>query len=175
MSAVEKPEPRVGTREWLESLSVAERLPVARVWAETADKAVNADEPWTLTATLVHLRWAVAELAKYVGHEPTVAEEMAYLNRCLNAVHGVCDEAEKQATRWEHPLPVPEWVATVREAASGERTASSPSPAAGDKQPETEDCQCGPQMRCPNGHCSRHYMCQDCGNCCSCECAGGAR
>jgi hypothetical protein len=62
-----------------------------------------------------------AELAKYVGKEPTIAEEMAYLNRCLNAVHDVCDEAEKQATRWEHPLPVPEWVSTVREAASGER------------------------------------------------------
>jgi chorismate mutase len=34
-------------------------------------------------------------------------------------------------------------------------------------------CSCGPQMRCPQGHCSRHYMCQDCGNCCSCRCAGG--
>jgi hypothetical protein len=36
-------------------------------------------------------------------------------------------------------------------------------------------CSCGPQMRCPKGHCSRHYMCQDCGNCCSCSCrcAGG--
>ncbi|MFC5802742.1 hypothetical protein [Streptomyces formicae] len=63
-----------------------------------------------------------AELAKYVGKEPTVVEEMAYLNRCLNAVHDVCDAAEKQATRWEQPLPVPEWVATVREAATGERT-----------------------------------------------------
>lgn len=61
------------------------------------------------------------ELAKYVGKEPTVAEEMAYLNRCLDAVHEVCDAAEKQATRWEHPLPVPEWVGVVREAADGER------------------------------------------------------
>jgi hypothetical protein len=37
---------------------------------------------------------------------------------------------------------------------------------------EQAGCACGPQMRCPNGHCSRHYMCQDCGNCCSCRCAG---
>jgi hypothetical protein len=44
---------------------------------------------------------------------------------------------------------------------------------AGDEQ--AEPCRCGPQMRCPNGHCSRHYMCQDCGNCCSCQCAGGDR
>src|SRR6185503_274322 len=28
-----------------------------------------------------------ATLERYVGKEPTVAEEMAYLNRCLNAVH----------------------------------------------------------------------------------------
>ena len=60
-----------------------------------------------------------ATLERYVGKEPTVAEEMAYLNRCLNTVHDVCDAAEKQATRWEQPLPVPEWVAAVRHAASG--------------------------------------------------------
>ncbi|MCX4450625.1 hypothetical protein [Streptomyces sp. NBC_01789] len=61
------------------------------------------------------------ELAKYVGKEPTIADEMAYLHRCLNAVREVCDQAEKQATRSENPLPVPEWVAVVREAADGVR------------------------------------------------------
>lgn len=59
------------------------------------------------------------ELAKYVGKEPTVADEMAYLHRCLNAVYEVCDQAEKQATRREDS--VPEWVAIVREAADGVR------------------------------------------------------
>ena len=62
-----------------------------------------------------------AELDKYIGKEPTLREEMAYLNRCLNAVFEVCREAEKQATRWENPLPVPEWVSLVRSAAAGER------------------------------------------------------
>ncbi|MFI5831012.1 hypothetical protein ACIA6C_27825 [Streptomyces sp. NPDC051578] len=62
-----------------------------------------------------------AKLEKYVGKEPTLREEMAYLNRCLNAVFEVCREAEKQATRWENPLPVPEWVSMVRKAAAGER------------------------------------------------------
>lgn len=38
--------------------------------------------------------------------------------------------------------------------------------------PVPEGCGCGTYMRCPNGHCSRHYTCQDCGNCCSCECSG---
>ncbi|MFE0800134.1 hypothetical protein [Streptomyces sp. NPDC058812] len=66
-----------------------------------------------------------AELNKYVGKEPTVAEEMAYLNRCLDAVLDLCDEAERQATRWENPLPVPEWVTKVRQAADGDRPAAS--------------------------------------------------
>jgi hypothetical protein len=62
---------------------------------------------------------ARAQLAKYVGHEPTSAEEMAYLSRCLDAVRDLCDDAEKQAKRWETPLPVPEWVDQVRAAAEG--------------------------------------------------------
>lgn len=62
-----------------------------------------------------------AELAKYVGKEPTIADEMAYLRRCLNAVYEACDQAEKQATLREQPLPVPEWVDVVRQAADGER------------------------------------------------------
>ncbi|WP_030764876.1 hypothetical protein [Streptomyces sp. NRRL F-2664] len=65
-------------------------------------------------------------LAKYEGHEPTVDEEMAYLNRCLNAVIDVCDKAESGANRWQNPLPVPEWVPTVRAAASGNVTDDEP-------------------------------------------------
>lgn len=60
-----------------------------------------------------------AELKKYVGQEPTRDEEMAYLSRRLDAVLAVCDQAEKQATRWENSLPVPEWVETVRKAVEG--------------------------------------------------------
>lgn len=59
------------------------------------------------------------ELAKYVGAEPTIAEEMAYLSACLNAVHDLCNRAQTQAERWEQPLPVPAWVEQVRGAASG--------------------------------------------------------
>jgi hypothetical protein len=32
------------------------------------------------------------------------------------SVAALCNAAEKQATRWEHPLPVPEWVDAVRQA-----------------------------------------------------------
>ncbi|MFI8448193.1 hypothetical protein [Streptomyces erythrochromogenes] len=61
------------------------------------------------------------KLDRYVGKEPTLREEMAYLNRCLNAVFEVSRNAEKQALRWENPLPVPGWVSEVRAAAAGQR------------------------------------------------------
>lgn len=79
----------------------------------------RADVFGTLADPEKELAEARAELAKYVGHEPTIADEMAYLSRCLDAVRDVCDDAEKQATRWEQPLPVPEWVAKVRSATDG--------------------------------------------------------
>jgi hypothetical protein len=71
------------------------------------------------------------ELKKYVGHEPTIAEEMAYLSRCLDAVLDLCRTAEEQATRWENPLPVPEWVEQVRIAANGEGDEAAVRPALG--------------------------------------------
>ncbi|MFF6847060.1 MULTISPECIES: hypothetical protein [Streptomyces] len=61
------------------------------------------------------------ERAKYVGKEPTIAEEMQHLNRCLNAVYDLCEQAKENAGRWETPLPVPEWVEAVEKAADGER------------------------------------------------------
>ncbi|MEV6854799.1 hypothetical protein AB0M89_13430 [Streptomyces microflavus] len=61
------------------------------------------------------------ELERYVGKEPTVRDEMAHLQRKLNAVRELCDQAAAQAARWENPLPVPEWVGAVREAADSER------------------------------------------------------
>jgi hypothetical protein len=43
--------------------------------------------------------------------------EVAAAEDRIAAVLAVCDQAEKGATRWEQPLPVPEWVAVVRAAA----------------------------------------------------------
>ena len=77
-----------------------------------------------------------ATLAKYVGVEPTVAEELAYVSRCLHAVYDVCDAAEKQAIRWEQPLPVPDWVALVRNAADGVMDAAPALPPAPRRQQE---------------------------------------
>jgi hypothetical protein len=46
-----------------------------------------------------------------------LADEVGRLRAQLTAVTGLCDAAEKQATRRENPLPVPEWVDAVRRAA----------------------------------------------------------
>lgn len=91
-------------------------------WFRTAERVHGDDVKRTplfdkVGAQQARITELETELAKYVGNEPTIADEMAYLHRCLNAVYDVCDQAERQAIRWEQPLPVPEWVATVREAA----------------------------------------------------------
>lgn len=59
------------------------------------------------------------ELAKYVGKEPTIAEEMQYLSDCLHAVHDLCNRVEAFAE--QAGQPVPEWVEQVRTAADGTR------------------------------------------------------
>ncbi|MGW5123248.1 hypothetical protein ACWEQ7_04135 [Streptomyces sp. NPDC004069] len=94
-------------------------------------EAANAVRPafGKLTQQRDELRARVAELErKYVGAEPTIAEEMAYLSRCIDTVLDLCTKAEEQASRWEQPLPAPEWVAPVRAAAEGlvERTTYPP-------------------------------------------------
>jgi hypothetical protein len=91
------------------------RVFTAEDYAETRERR-QAAEVEQLRARVTELE---AERAKYVGVEPTIAEEMAYLSRCLDAVHEACDRAVRQATRWEQPLPIPGWVDTVRAAADG--------------------------------------------------------
>lgn len=93
----------------------------AQAHGEGVLRAVNDREAWQQWFGQEQKCSAVlrAELAKYVNVEPTVDEEMAYLHRCLDAVLALCDDAEQQATRWENPLAVPEWVEQVRKAAEG--------------------------------------------------------
>ncbi|MFE2967537.1 hypothetical protein ACFXKC_28465 [Streptomyces sp. NPDC059340] len=63
-----------------------------------------------------------AELAKYVGHEPTIAEEMAYLSNSLDAVLALCHETKNSGALGVTPE-------AVEQAASGEWTATAPRPA----------------------------------------------
>lgn len=74
-----------------------------------------------LPALLARVADLEQQLAKYVGYEPTIAEEMAELGRRLNAVDDVCDAAEEQtATRGTN---LPRWVAAVRAARRGDTAA----------------------------------------------------
>ncbi|WP_159399522.1 hypothetical protein [Streptomyces alboflavus] len=101
----------------------AERDEARATLREACDQVAERDhEIGGLTAELEQVR---VELAKYVGSEPTIAEGIAFLSRCVEAVHEVCDAAEEPSLRWENPPPVPEWVAVVREAADGVRAEDS--------------------------------------------------
>lgn len=97
----------------------AERVHSAEAGKAKADRQLQQARDWAVALENETARLN-AELKKYVGEEPTRDEEMAYLSRCLDAVLAVCDQAEKQATRWANPLPVPEWVETVRKAVEGD-------------------------------------------------------
>ncbi|MFH8752992.1 hypothetical protein ACH4GK_17645 [Streptomyces rimosus] len=72
-------------------------------------------------AFLADIRWLIAQLERYVDTEPTVAEEMSYLSSCLDAVRAVCDQARQAARPGDQPVPEPEWIAAVEQAANGNR------------------------------------------------------
>lgn len=48
------------------------------------------------------------------------AAERDALQARLNAVLDICDREQRSATRWQDPIPVPEWVAPVQRAALGD-------------------------------------------------------
>lgn len=72
------------------------------------------DELTELRAEVARL---TSELDKYVGKEPTLRDEMAHLNRCLDAVYDLCREADKDGNTADGKFTP----AAVRQAASGER------------------------------------------------------
>jgi hypothetical protein len=46
--------------------------------------------------------------------------ERGALKSRLDAVLDLCDREQRNAIRWENPIPVPEWVAPVQRAALGD-------------------------------------------------------
>ncbi|MER5675802.1 hypothetical protein ABT081_02540 [Streptomyces sp. NPDC002238] len=91
--------------------------------------------------------------------EGSAGEEGADPGTVLNAV--------LHALRIDAPTAAEEQAASPSRRMAAE--AQRPTP---DVAEALTDCGCGTYMRCPNGHCSRHYTCQDCGRCCTCECSG---
>jgi hypothetical protein len=88
----------------------------------TAQRDLARDTAVTLEQENAQL---LAERAKYVGAEPTIAEEMAYLSRCLDAVLELCDTATQAGITSGGPFTVD----SVRNAAEGLGTRTTYPPA----------------------------------------------
>jgi hypothetical protein len=101
---------------WLRAKDDTRDCPWCVIDVQAASLTMRRQELATAEARVAELE---RERKKYVGAEPTIAEEMAYLSACLDAVRDLCDKTEQQATRWEQPLPAPDWVVEVRKAAEG--------------------------------------------------------
>ncbi|MFJ7176469.1 hypothetical protein ACIQXA_08675 [Streptomyces massasporeus] len=75
-----------GKQRWRDRAEKAEaRIAGLEQERHTTNEALT-DAAETLRANRDRIAELEAELAKYVGQEPTVAEEVAYLRRCINAV-----------------------------------------------------------------------------------------
>jgi hypothetical protein len=86
----------------------------AEILAGRTEYRSTADLDRDITDLHAELGRVRAELARYVGVEPTVLEEMAYISGCLIAVQDVCRQAKRAGNRWVS-------VATVEQAVDGER------------------------------------------------------
>lgn len=84
-----------------------------RLRAELADQEHQAE--------MYHGRWQSS-----MRRREDERAELRKLRAALTAVESTCTAAEHQATRWEQPLPVPEWVAAVRAATDGHSSCPDP-------------------------------------------------
>ena len=70
-----------------------------------------------------HLRTEMSEFSWDEAHYIVAAQPSVVLDLLdrLAAIEAVCAKHEYGALRWAHPLPVPSWIAEVREAATARR------------------------------------------------------
>lgn len=61
-----------------------------------------------------------AELGQMTAARNTVAALYRDADSRLDSVLNICDREQRNAMRWENPIPVPEWVAVVQRAALGD-------------------------------------------------------
>lgn len=93
------------------SSQTPERLSSTQAFTDLAaaiDRRVSSDRAADL---LANFRSAVRAEA---------AAERDALQARLNAVLDICDREQRNAMRWQDPIPVPEWVAPVQRAALGD-------------------------------------------------------
>jgi hypothetical protein len=127
--------------------------------------------------------FASKQYAEFTAHArddvPALLDEVNRLRADLATAKDRLDHLERitlpdlrREIEW-HQAGKKRWRDRAKKAEASLADAAVSDSTAGDEQAGT--CRCGSQMRCPRGHCSRHDLCQDCGNCCSCQCAGGDR
>jgi hypothetical protein len=63
---------------------------------------------------------ATAKIREAAELAHAARDERNQLRTRLSAVLDLCDREQRHAMRWEEPLPVPEWVASVQRAALGD-------------------------------------------------------
>jgi len=61
-----------------------------------------------------------AEIERLRAEWRRLRTERDALRDRLNRVLDICDREQRNAVRWEDPIPVPEWVASVQRAALGD-------------------------------------------------------
>jgi hypothetical protein len=94
------------------------------------DRLTDFDVP-QLVAEVRGLRiQAAKDRAQIANHQPVLAElnrlraeldaRKEQLTNRINAVLDICDREQRNAMRWENPIPVPDWVAPVQRAALGD-------------------------------------------------------
>jgi hypothetical protein len=109
---------------------VARALRIARQYAmpdetdqDDLDQLTDFDVP-QLVAEVRRLRIEAEKArAQIANYQPVLAEVDAHkgqLTNRLNAVLDICDREQRNAMRWENPIPVPDWVAPVQRAALGD-------------------------------------------------------
>lgn len=67
-------------------------------------------------AALLHATHTNAESEAILDRFERETDTAARLSRVMD----ICDREQRNATRWENPIPVPEWVAVVQRAALGD-------------------------------------------------------
>jgi hypothetical protein len=95
----------------------------AQVYAKIeAEKALPASEQ---IANMLHVVRTTADAQELLNRfraevRAEAAAERDALQARLNAVLDICDREQRNAIRWENPIPAPEWVAPVQRAALGD-------------------------------------------------------
>jgi len=101
------------------SFSPEPSAPLTHMTVEDAHEVVAKTlHEWDPETDLDTYEWAARAVIAALD-VPALLAELTEVRARLSAVLGLCDHEERNAMRWQDPIPVPEWVAPVQRAALG--------------------------------------------------------